>query len=50
MNGKPLDEALAIAADYTVACIKETVSHPDHNWYGVNFEQALPDLIQRLGR
>lgn len=48
MNGKPLDEALAIAADYTVACIKETVSHPDHNWYGVDFETEIPYLLKRL--
>jgi pyridoxine kinase len=50
MNGKPLDESLAIAADYTVACIKETISHPDHNWYGVDFETEVPYLLKRLGK
>ena len=49
MRGKSLEDALAIAADYTVACIEETVSHPDHNWYGVDFETKIPYLLERLG-
>lgn len=50
MNNKPLDEALAIAADYTVACIKTTVANPEHNWYGVDFEAEVPYLLKRLGK
>ena len=50
MNGLALDEALAVAADYTVECIKETVAHEDHNWYGVDFEAKIPYLLQRLGK
>ena len=50
MNGKPLAEALAIAADYTVASIKETLAHPGYNWYGVDFEACVPYLLQRLGK
>ena len=50
MNGRPLDESLAIAADYTVESIKETISHADHNWYGVDFEAKIPYLLERLGR
>lgn len=49
MRGKDLEEALAIAADYTVACIEETISHPDHNWYGVDFEAKIAYLLERLG-
>ncbi len=49
MRGKSLEEALAIAADYTVACIEETISHADHNWYGVDFETKIPYLLERLG-
>ena len=49
MNGKSLADALAIAADYTVESIKETLSHEDHNWYGVDFEAKIPYLLERLG-
>ena len=48
MNGKGLPDALAIAADYTVASIKETIAHEDHNWYGVDFETCVPYLLTRL--
>ena len=50
MNGKTLDESLAIAADYTVACIKETVANPQHNWYGTDFESQIPYYLKRLGK
>lgn len=50
MNDKPLDEALALAADYTVESIKETIAHEDHNWYGVDFEAKFPYLLSRLGK
>lgn len=48
MNGRSLADALAIAADYTVECIKETISHDPHNWYGVDFEAKIPYLLERL--
>ncbi len=47
MNGKPAEEAAAIAAKYTVKCIENTQDDPDH-WYGVKFETALKDLIEML--
>ena len=47
LRGKSLYEAAKIAADYTVKCIEETVSDPDH-WYGVKFEAVLPELIAGL--
>ncbi len=50
MNGLPLDEALKVAADYTVECIRVTEADPQHNTYGVNFETAVPFLIRRLGK
>ena len=49
MRGKSLPEALAVAADYTVAAIKATEAEENHNWYGVNFETEVPYLLQRLG-
>ena len=44
MHGKTVPEAARIAADYTLACIKNTLDDPDH-WYGVKFETVLGELI-----
>lgn len=48
MRGLPLGEALALAADYTVECIRQTLEAPDAKWYGVEFESAIPYLVGRL--
>ena len=48
VSGMPLDDALALAVDYTLACMKETMADPDHVWYGVNFESAIPMLVDRM--
>ena len=45
---KTLNDALKIAVDYTVQSILETIKNQDHNWYGVDFETALPYLINRI--
>lgn len=45
---KGLEESMKIAVDYTVECIKITCEHPDHNWYGVEFESAIPYLVDRI--
>ena len=47
-RGKSLEEALVIAADYTYESIRLTEAEPGHNWYGVNFEQAVPMLLKSL--
>lgn len=47
MRGKNATEAAKIAADFTLSCIKETLSEPDH-WYGVRFEPVLGNLINEL--
>jgi pyridoxine kinase len=43
-----LNKALEIAVDYTVENIKLTIENPEHNWYGVEFEKAIPYLIERI--
>ena len=43
MQGKTWKEALKIAADYTAYCIKLTMENSC--WYGVNFEMAIPYLL-----
>ena len=48
MRGKTLEQSYKLAADYVVESIKETMSHADYNWYGVDFEAAMPYLIKRL--
>ena len=44
VRGLSLEEACRLAADFVVASIKATLSHKDYNWYGVDFESALPLL------
>jgi len=46
--GKTDSEAAAIAVDYTVQCIIETMKDENRRFYGVNFESAIPYLIERL--
>jgi pyridoxine kinase len=48
VNGKSFAEAIAIACDFVKECIHVTLQEENHNTYGVNFEQAIPYLIQRL--
>ncbi len=48
VRGLKLDEACRLAADFVVESIKATLSHKDYNWYGVDFENAIPFLISRL--
>lgn len=48
MNGYDWKEALRIAADYTRECIRITVEAEDGCWYGVNFETAIPTLLEML--
>jgi len=40
--------ALKIAADYTAGTIADTLKNPDKPWYGVDFEAAIPGLIDAL--
>lgn len=46
-QGKTLQQAVAIAADFTTKCIEKTWDEPAH-WYGVKFEAVLPELMQTL--
>ena len=48
MRGKTLEQAVKLAADYTVLSIKKTLEHKDYNWYGVDFEAAFPFLVKAL--
>jgi len=50
MNGFTLADSLAVAADYTLECIRESLKDPDARDYGVNFEAAIPYLVRRIGK
>lgn len=45
---KELKEAVKIACDFIQESIECTLSNPNYNWYGVEFESALKNLPQRL--
>ena len=47
-RGNNIADAVKIAVDYTVECIFHTINNKNHNWYGVDFESALPYLINRI--
>lgn len=47
-RGMAYRDAVQLAVDFDHDCIGKTLEDPDHRWYGVNFEQALPGLIRRM--
>ena len=50
MNGLSIPDALKLACDYTGECIRLTLEEENHNFYGVNFEQATPYLLKLMGK
>ncbi len=47
MNGKSINEAAKIAADFTLLCVRGAQGDKEH-FYGVRFELELPKLIAML--
>jgi len=45
MHGKSWKDAMRIAADYTAHTIAVTMNDPKKPWYGVNFEETIPYLV-----
>lgn len=48
VRGFELQDACRLAADFVVEAIRATLSHKDYNWYGVDFESAIPYLVDRI--
>lgn len=48
MNGLDWKESLKLAADYTAECIRLSIADKNGRAYGVNFEEAIPYLTDRL--
>ncbi len=49
MRGLSLEDSLALAVDFVLHCIRITCADPTAPRYGVEFERALPMLLERLG-
>ena len=47
MQGCSLEQAVTLAVDFTLECIRCTQAAPQAGWYGVDFEKALPWLAQQ---
>ena len=47
-HGMDVKASLRLAVDFTVECIKATMSEPDDHSYGTKFEACLPYLINRI--
>lgn len=47
-NSISFQRSIEIAVDYTVDCIKNSISNLDHKWYGVDFESSIPYLINLI--
>lgn len=50
MRDKSLEESIEIAAEYTAECIRITRQNRGDSWYGVDFELAIPFLLNKLGK
>lgn len=46
LKGRDWRDAARIAADYTAHTIEVTLESPEKPWYGVNFEETLPELFK----
>lgn len=49
-NGLTWKEAIPIAADYTAKSIELTVNDKNGRFYGVNFEEGIPYLLNRMNK
>ncbi len=50
VSGMSIPDSLKLACDYTSECIRITLEEENHNFYGVNFEQAIPYLLKLMGK
>ena len=50
MNKKSMFESAKIAAYYVCESLNATLNDENRNWYGLNFEQTLPLLIEKINK
>ena len=49
-RGLSVENSLKLAADYTARAIQATINDKNGNWYGVNFEQEIPYLLDCIAK
>lgn len=47
-RGLSLEKALELAVDFTSKCAEISAANPESRWYGVDFETAIPWLVDRI--
>lgn len=47
-KGFDIQQALDLAVDFTVECIRCTADDSQEHWYGVKFEQCIPHLVEQI--
>lgn len=50
INGQTLEQSLGTAVEYTVESMRCTLAQKEYNWYGVDFEAAIPKFLKLLGK
>ncbi len=50
INGFSIEDSYKLAGDFVVKSIEETISHPNYNTYGVDFETEIPFLVKKLSK
>ena len=48
LHEQPTEQAVRIAADFTLHCIEQTVGDAPAHWYGLRYEAGLSYLMERL--
>lgn len=48
MNGMSLSDALCVAVDFVLECIRVTLPEREECWYSVQFEKAIPKLLKMI--
>ncbi len=48
VKGFDMGKSIKIAVDFTVDCIRHTLGSEKEHWYGVKFEECIPDLIEMI--
>ena len=48
IRGLDIRTSIRLAVDYTALTLERTLQNNTHNWYGIDFETTIPDLINNL--
>ena len=48
MRGLSWQDSVKLAADYVRRTVEVTLLDPQEPWYGVNFEETIPELVKML--